>query len=248
METNTAQATPKIENPSFEKYVQYRLNWEVFGPDICKVTSKADGKNPELKMMKFSEVIGMFMEKEITSFKRFPRTTVVSEGIQYEIKCEGVCESLLPILLGLMSKKIGIDCTWYFYDMDYVIGDFHERYIFFLVGDTGIVNQAAAVTNAAGSLLNPNFLTCDNEHIWNNSERLEKAWAQWYYQKFYETEFGQVVKIRDSLDDSENPDDDEDAIESKEMKAFREMINQSKTTNALLVCMLIAMAIFLFYR
>ncbi len=242
---------PKIENnrksPSFQKYIPYQLNWEIFGKEECKFGPKVKGEKANLQTMTFSDLIGMLMKKEIGEVSRFLDTTVVVDGVEHLIECKGVAQCILPILLELISKKCSLSCTWFYYDSDHVKDDFHENFTFFLVSKNKIVLESASVSHTATSWLNPEFLSYDGDHVWSGHADMEKASSIWWYQKFYsDTEIGQIIKIRDTIDATDGTAVSEKSVEAL---AFRHLINASKRTNTLLIWILIALvAVFVFHR
>lgn len=244
-------AAPIIQNerkhPSFQKYVPYHLNWKIFGDDECKFGPKARDGKANLQSMIFSDLINLLMKKEIGEVSNFINTTVILNGVEHVIECKGLSETLLPVMLELISKKCSLNCNWFYYDSDRVKDDFHESFTFFLVDQKKIVLEQASVSHSATSWLNSDFLIYDNEHIWDGHAELEKASSMWWYQKFYsDTEVGQIMKIRDTMTVTDGAAVNE---KSTEVLLFQQLIAQSKRTNSLLIWILIAfIIIFIFNR
>ena len=123
-----------------------------------------------------------------------------TDGIK--LRVGGPDFNLRLLLLMLQLRQEGINpfsVSWYFYDEAVCRTDAEVAYSFFLLHNGKFVREKITFYDHNRSGFEPSvFETVDHsDPLWSNERASAKAWAKYWYRKFYaETREGQVMMLR----------------------------------------------------
>ncbi len=249
MSTEVKTTDSKRKGPTFERYIPYMLNWNIFKDEPCKIGVENLNGKIEFNQMTFLELIQLLEKKKITETTKLGgQHNVKFNDTEYKIECTGLADCLLPILLKLISQEgFAVECYWYYYDEDHVLDDFHEFFSFFLVNGAKIVLENATISHASGAWLNSDFLKYEPNDFTHNEAGMRQASAVWWYKKFYsQTNIGQIVSIRERLESGYSNRQVELGTQSLESKAISALILKTQITNVLVGLVLVLLLGILF--
>jgi hypothetical protein len=206
-----AKKKAEWRSASFKRFIPYYLNSDFLEGVEVQFARKVEGvesKDQKFEKKEFLKVIDFFFEDN----REFQEFEDLMGGIEF--KCNDgeymvIAPGYLGNILGIQAqilknkKRVSIsNCTWFYYEKDYVVDDPHESHTFFITSGDEILLESANLNDTISAPLDSQVLTFnDFPPIWANHDQYDKAHTVWLHQKFLnETRMGQIFKIKEELD------------------------------------------------
>lgn len=148
--------------------------------------------------------VGMLVEelhkKRIEASSPLTNIKVKKDGKEYYATGDDFSTSILKALIALCEKGVdGFHASWYYYERDSVVDDYHESYRFFVVSGKEIVAESVSFSKWSGSGFDISIFR-PRDHS-KSTWFADAAWGiaqdRYWYDKFYtETEMGRLMVLR----------------------------------------------------